>query len=551
MAYLVGSAGNDSLTGGNGDDTLDGGGGNDTLTGGAGNDTFRLSTTSGRPYTQITDFAVGDRIDLSALNVAFIGEGAFTGTSVNHGPGQVRYLAGINSTSVWIDADGDGVADASMEVSGGGRLMAPPALQALAGAPGVLVRVQDQAITGGDGNDLLRGAAGSDTLAGGNGNDTLEGDSGNDSLTGGDGDDLLDGGTGFDILVGGAGNDTFRLSPNLSPNSSLSYAQIMDFSVGERIDLSRLAATFIGDGAFTGMPGNRGPAQARVQSDGNTTSLLVDTNGDGGAEWSVAVFGAHRFQEVAGSPGILVSTGTTVRGGGAGEALTASTGADLMAGEAGDDTVYGGAGNDTLLGGDGNDLLGGGAGDDLVSGDAGNDVLVGEDGNDTVIGGLGDDRVFGMDGADLLTGDAGADTIVGGDGNDSILGGDGNDLVGAGAGDDLADGGDGNDTLVGEAGNDTLFGGAGDDVLWGMAGDDWLIGGAGRDLFVITPGSGNDTVFGFNPDEDRLVLPASGSTVEQVVASARVVGGATVLTLADKSTVTMVGVTGVTGAWFG
>lgn len=547
MAYLVGTAGNDSLTGGNGDDRLDGGGGNDTLTGGAGNDTFRLSTTSGRPYIQITDFAIGDRIDLSALNVVSIGEGAFTGTSANRGPGQVRYLADINSTSVEIDADGDGVADTSMAVSGGGRLMAPPALQELPGAPGVLVRVQDQAITGGDGNDPLRGAAGNDTLAGGNGNDTLEGDSGNDSLTGGDGDDLLDGGAGVDILVGGAGNDTFRLSPN----SRYSYAWIADFSVGECIDLSRLAATFIGDGAFTGMIGNRGPAQARVQSNGNTTSLLVDTNGDGGAEYSVAVFGAHRFQEVAGSPGVLVSTGTIVRGGGAGEALTATTGADLVAGEAGDDTVYGGGGSDTLLGGDGNDLVGGGAGDDLLSGDAGSDVLVGEDGNDTVIGGLGDDRVFGMDGADLLTGDAGADTIVGGDGNDSILGGDGNDLVGTGEGDDLADGGDGNDTLIGEAGNDTLFGGAGDDVLWGMAGDDWLIGGAGRDLFVITSGSGNDTVFGFNPDEDRLVLSAPGSTVEQVVASARAVGGSTVLMLSDKSTITMVGVTGVTGAWFG
>jgi len=548
MAYLVGTAGNDSLTGGNGDDTLDGGGGNDTLTGGAGNDTFRLSTISGRPYTQIMDFAVGDRIDLSALNLVFIGESAFTGTSGNRGQGQVRYLAGFSSTSVEIDADGDGVADTSMAVSGGGLLMASPALQELPGAPGVLVRVQDQTITGGDGNDLLRGSAGNDTLVGGNGNDTLEGDSGNDSLTGGDGDDLLDGGGsgGFDILVGGAGNDTFRLSPN----SRYSYAQIADYSVGERIDLSRLAATFIGDGAFTGTTGNRGPAQARVRSGGNTTSLLVDTNGDGGAEYTVAVFGAHRFQEVAGSPGVLVSPGTIVRGGGAGEALTATTGADLVAGEAGDDTVYGGGGSDTLLGGDGNDLVGGGAGDDLLSGDAGSDVLVGEDGNDTVIGGLGDDRVFGMDGADLLTGDEGADTIVGGDGNDSILGGDGNDLIGAGDGDDLADGGDGNDTLIGEAGNDTLFGGAGDDVLWGMAGDDWLIGGAGRDLFVITSGSGNDTVFGFNPDEDRLVLSAPGSTVEQVVASAWAVGGSTVLTLSDKSTITMVGVTGVTGAWF-
>ncbi|MCW2240857.1 hypothetical protein [Azospirillum canadense] len=58
-------------------------------------------------------------------------------------------------------------------------------------------------------------------------------------------------------------------------------------------------------------------------------------------------------------------------------------------------------------------------------------------------------------------------------------------------------------------------------------------------------------MFGFNPDEDRLVLSVPGLTVEQVIASARAVGGSTVLTLSDKSTVTMVGVSGVTGAWFG
>src|SRR4029453_4592307 len=51
---------------------------------------------------------------------------------------------------------------------------------------------------GGDGNDVLIGAAGNDILYGGDGDDVLIGN---------DGDDVLDGGAGDDILLGGNGND--------------------------------------------------------------------------------------------------------------------------------------------------------------------------------------------------------------------------------------------------------------------------------------------------------------------------------------------------------
>ncbi|WP_167525459.1 Calx-beta domain-containing protein [Roseomonas genomospecies 6] len=240
----------------------------------------------------------------------------------------------------------------------------------------------------------------------------------------------------------------------------------------------------------------------------------------------------------------------TTRGGGGNDVVASTTGRDLLSGDEGNDTIHGGADEDTLLGGDGNDLIGGGTGDDLISGDDGNDVLVGEDGSDAAIGGAGDDVLFGMAGADLLTGDAGIDTIVGGDGNDSILGGTGHDLIGGGDGDDLIDGGDENDTLIGEAGNDTLFGGAGDDLLWGFGGDDWLIGGDGRDTFAFMLDGGNDLVFGFNPDEDLLGFGILGMDLAQLMANARTVGGNTVFTLLDKSTITVVGVTGVTNAWF-
>lgn len=61
---------------------------------------------------------------------------------------------------------------------------------------------------GGDGNDLLDGGNQRDTLNGDDGNDTLIGGSGEDELFGGAGDDLLIGGTNIDTLDGGAGFDT-------------------------------------------------------------------------------------------------------------------------------------------------------------------------------------------------------------------------------------------------------------------------------------------------------------------------------------------------------
>ena len=60
-----GSSGQDTFDGGNGDDVIRGLGGGDVLTGGAGNDTFvyLLKDTNGS-IDHITDFAVGDKLDL-------------------------------------------------------------------------------------------------------------------------------------------------------------------------------------------------------------------------------------------------------------------------------------------------------------------------------------------------------------------------------------------------------------------------------------------------------------------------------------------------------
>jgi Ca2+-binding RTX toxin-like protein len=64
---INGLAGNDTLNGAAGDDSLNGGAGSDQLTGGVGNDRFLFSDAPGADNIEtITDFAVGDRMVLSA-----------------------------------------------------------------------------------------------------------------------------------------------------------------------------------------------------------------------------------------------------------------------------------------------------------------------------------------------------------------------------------------------------------------------------------------------------------------------------------------------------
>jgi uncharacterized delta-60 repeat protein len=62
-------------------------------------------------------------------------------------------------------------------------------------------------LDGGDGNDVLLGAALADLLVGGAGHDTLFGGRGDDTLHGDDGNDYLNPGPGADDVFGAAGND--------------------------------------------------------------------------------------------------------------------------------------------------------------------------------------------------------------------------------------------------------------------------------------------------------------------------------------------------------
>ena len=118
---LSGSFDEDILNGGEGNDTLDGGADLDVQTGNAGQDTFRFdlydSSADDTARDRITDFSGsggdGDLLDISSFATSFIGGAAFSGTS-----GEARFEQVDGNTIVSVDADGDSVADFSIQLNG-------------------------------------------------------------------------------------------------------------------------------------------------------------------------------------------------------------------------------------------------------------------------------------------------------------------------------------------------------------------------------------------------------------------------------------------------
>ncbi|WP_302466833.1 calcium-binding protein [Teichococcus coralli] len=560
---MVGGSGDDIMLGGAGDDAMVGGLGRDILSGGPGKDVFRYYSAEEVDGDQITDMDAQDTISLRMLgSLAYISDQAFTGTRA-----EIRF----DGEFLWVDRNGDGIADASMRVHTGGLLMDET-------APGnlLLVVAQDRVLNGGAGNDTLTGRSGRDTLNGGAGNDILVGASGDDVLDGGAGDDVLNGGTGSDTMTGGAGADTFVIDVRQGAGAA---DVITDFSAEDSILLAGPdGLTWIGDAAFSGVR-----AEVRQTRVAGGTLLQIDGDGDGVAEQTVLLRNAGAVRESA--------TGSLLLQLAAGIDRSGTAGNDSLAGGAGDDRLSGLGGNDTLSGGGGSDVLDGGAGNDVLNGQDGDDILLGGDGDDMLVGGAGNDTMTGGAGNDTfrfatpaeigLRGDritdfafgdkidltafadfafspdgltrAGAQIAVwesygganagktflvfdaDGDGRpeavleldgdfaleetaagsrilvrapDRVLsGGAGNDTLSGGAGNDTLSGGAGNDVLDGRGGDDRLRGGAGDDRLLGGAGNDWLYGHEGND--ILEGGDGNDRLEG--GDGNDLLIGGLGA----------------------------------------
>ncbi|MFY9290180.1 MAG: Ig-like domain repeat protein [Methylorubrum rhodinum] len=501
---VTGGAGNDLLTGdgyGNvlrglaGNDTLCGRVGRDRLDGGAGIDVADYGEkTAGIAVTlngaTAVTVSVGGRAEDTLLNVENLiggaGNDVLTGDALANG-----FRGGLGRDRI----DGRGgidVADYSDKTAGVSvTLNGASAVSVLVGgvAEDLLLNVEN--VTGGAGNDVLRG----DGLA-----NVLRGNAGNDLLCGGLGRDRLDGGAGADTADYGDRTAGVSLALNGTRSISVFVGGVAEDTL---LDVENViggagADVLTGDGLSNVFRGGLG----RDRLDGGAGVDTADYS-DKTASVSVTLNGTTAVSVVVG--GVAEDTLRNV------ENVTGGAGNDTLLGDGLGNVLIGAGGSDILQGGLGRDRLDGGAGLDLayyddktagiavtLRGGAAASVLVGGIAEDTI---LNVEGVIGGSGADILTGDAfdnlflgnlGADRINGGAGFDTVYYSERNAAISV-----VLKGASAASVLVGGVAEDTLLnvenvvGGAGADTLTGDGLANAFLGGLGRDR--IDGGAGLDT----------------------------------------------------------
>ena len=150
-------------------------------------------------------------------------------------------------------------------------------------------------VSGGVGDDTIRGSFFDDTLAGDAGNDRIIGRTGDDRLFGGIGadrllgggdEDLLNGRANKDLMSGGTGADQFQFSSAADIGTGALSDRITDFKSGEdKIDLSLIAGLdFIAGAAFSNVAG-------QLRYDAASRQLQGDTDGNGVANFTLVLDG--------------------------------------------------------------------------------------------------------------------------------------------------------------------------------------------------------------------------------------------------------------------
>ncbi len=211
---LKGSPGNDTLIGNNADNILLGFGGDDTLIGNGGNDQlnanrdFAPGMPGGTNVGGVATYPVEAIIDISQFAAIAAANGAVTGANPT---------ASALYTSFGFFSFGEGVA----ALTGSAGVNSTSLAADFATANAVTATASNDTLVGGDGNDGHYGFNNARvTATGGTGNDVFSTNVLGLASTydGGDGDDLLIGAAGF-TLLGGAGNDSMSFAVN-DPNAT-------------------------------------------------------------------------------------------------------------------------------------------------------------------------------------------------------------------------------------------------------------------------------------------------------------------------------------------
>jgi Ca2+-binding RTX toxin-like protein len=343
---LSGFGDDDSLFGGLGNDLLVGGAGNDEMDGGIGRDTasYRGAISGGGVTVNLlTGVSSGAQGSDTLIRIEdLIGSDFDDVLTGDKGVNQIAGGAGNDILDGGLGIDTVSYAEASAGVTVSllaGQSIGGAGTDQLLGFENIIGSAFNDSLTGngvanilvgGAGDDLLDGQGGIDTadyrtakaavvadlaagtatsgvevdslvrienLIGSKFSDSLTGGLGINKLDGGRGKDLIIGGVGADHLTGGAGNDVFRYL-TLGDSTLAAMDLITDLGGNDRIDLSALDAdagaagdqAFLQVAAFTGAAG-----QLRLTYDAGTqqTTLAVDVNGDGLADFALLIAGQH------------------------------------------------------------------------------------------------------------------------------------------------------------------------------------------------------------------------------------------------------------------
>ncbi|MFO0521382.1 MAG: beta strand repeat-containing protein [bacterium] len=483
-------AGNDQLTGDAGRNSLDGGAGNDTLDGGAGSDAAHFVQSTAGVIVNLSASAININSVIVAAGTANDGMGG-TDTLINiegvRGSDFADYIRGSDDVSIVETFRGD-AGDDTIDGGAGIDYASYSDVPQVLGA--VNITLANGSATVNDrkgGTDTLSNIEG---LAGTHMNDTLTGGAGDQWLRGNGGSDSLDGGTGIDWVS--YLTDPWSVNVNLAGNTGTDghNGETGKLALGgtdtllnlENIQGSEYADTLAGnagDNVIWGEGGNDG----RLRGAGGNDTIL----GGAGNDWIEGETGNDAFVGIAGNDSLDGGTGADIiLGGGGNDTMIGGAEIDFLIGEAGDDLASGGAEFDAIDGRAGSDTLNGDGGADIIFGDGfyfsfgwASDTINGGDGDDIIMGEAGENSAFGA--ADLINGDAGIDQLDGSAGDDTIFGGSGNDVIDGDVGNDVVTGGEGSETMLGS--NAVAFGGP----------------TAGNDRFVYTAmADAGDNIYGFD-----------------------------------------------------
>lgn len=319
---IKGFAGNDTLNGLGGVDLLDGGTGADTMNGGAGNDTYLVDNAG-----DVVVEALGGGVDtvkasISYTLASFVENLLLAGTAAINGTGNdlgnkltgnaaANVLSGLGGNDVLDGKAGadtliggtgndtyivDNPGDVCTELGGQGTDTVQASLTWTLAANIEKLLLTGSAAIDGTGNDLAN------TITGNSAANALNGLGGADVLLGGAGADTLTGGAGQDVMTGGDGIDRFVFAQNDSGRTTSSADEIVDFTPGEVIDLSRIDAVAqasgygsAGDQAYrwigTNNFHNHTGGELRYQVISGATYVMGEMNGDTSADFVLKLNG--------------------------------------------------------------------------------------------------------------------------------------------------------------------------------------------------------------------------------------------------------------------